>query len=346
MKRITCVWIAFLTLFVGLTRRFPLFAAFCRVHVTRPLTSLLGGLSARLPFPIAGGLAAVVCAAALALLRLSLRSRRAARRLAGLLCALLTGYVLLWDVLYACPAASAGPLPAPALAALCERLIHEAEEALPDLAATDVGAVLAESLALMRRQTGLTLSPPKPVLFPGLLTALGVAGFYSPLTGEALVNPQDLPDTLPFTACHELAHQAGWAREEEASFRAFLACEAADSALFRYSARFTLLLYAMEELRDADKLRWETCTARMGSALYARFQRANGLTTAPPDRIRAAQQAVTDAFLRLSGEQSGISSYRNVVPLVAAHWNLSDAAPGPAFSQDPFERIEGTADAA
>ena len=62
-------------------------------------------------------------------------------------------------------------------------------------------------------QTLLPLVPAKWTRFPALFSALGIAGLYFPFTGEAIVNGDDLPDTLPFTICHELAHQAGFARE-------------------------------------------------------------------------------------------------------------------------------------
>ena len=77
--------------------------------------------------------------------------------------------------------------------------------------------------------------------FPELMRALRMAGFYSPLTGEALLSEAEPEWFLPFVACHELAHANGLANEGQANLRAYALCMAADSPAFRNSAR----LYAM-----------------------------------------------------------------------------------------------------
>ena len=145
---------------------------------------------------------------------------------------------------------------------------------------------------------------------------------YFPFTGESLVNPTDLPDTLPFTICHEMAHQAGFAREDEASFAAFLACESSEWLSFRYSAHFTALLYAMKALYVENPSAWEKCVNSMSPALYERFVSANGLMSFPTGIIRKAQLMVTDAFLRFSGDVSGTASYERFIWLIADHWGL------------------------
>lgn len=68
----------------------------------------------------------------------------------------------------------------------------------------------------------------KPVMLSKLMSYTHMTGVYSFFTGEANFNT-DFPDyTTPFTAAHELAHQRGVAREDEASFVAYLVCMASD----------------------------------------------------------------------------------------------------------------------
>ncbi|MBO4884578.1 MAG: DUF3810 family protein [Clostridia bacterium] len=302
------------------------FALFLYRHVSKPLAALTGRLSALFPFPVAGVFAIGCMAAAAALIGCSFRNRRALRVLSRFLCVLLSAYILLWDILYALPAAPDGKLSAPSLNALCERLIEETEEAIPAFLERNEALLLDRALVLMRAQTGLPLERAKWTRFPGVFSALGISGLYFPLTGEALVNGDDLPDTLPFTICHEMAHQAGWAREEDANYRAFLACEAGSDPLFRYSASFTMLIYAMEALYRADNAAWRARVGGMSRALTDRFAAANGLMTAGPSRAQAAQRAVTDAFLRFSGEADGVDSYERAILLLAAHWGLTGGA--------------------
>ena len=55
-----------------------------------------------------------------------------------------------------------------------------------------------------------------------MLSYLGISGIFIPFTCEANVNAT-LPDwEIPFTACHELAHQRGFAREDEANYVGYL----------------------------------------------------------------------------------------------------------------------------
>ena len=318
-RRITGALFAAVLAFLLLPRAFPAVAVFVRLHVARPLAAFAGSLSARVSFPLAGYFTILAALIIAALSLLSFRSPRAA-----LLCALLCAYWAMWGSLYACPAARADVLSNQALSRLCRRLIDEADMAMTQAAPEgDLERLLETGCALMRAQTGLPLSPAKAARHPGLLTRLGLAGLYFPFTGESIVNPEDCPDTLPFTICHELAHQAGVAREDEASYCAFLACETSESALFRYSACFTALLYAMKSLRAADRADWLNTLSRMSDALYGRFVRANGLAAALPG---GAQQGLTDVFLRLNGDPDGISSYERVLPLLAAHWRIDAGA--------------------
>ena len=64
----------------------------------------------------------------------------------------------------------------------------------------------------------------KPSLFSYLGNYLGFQGYYNPFSGEAQVNTT-IPRFLePFVTAHEIAHQLGYAKENEANFVAFLAC--------------------------------------------------------------------------------------------------------------------------
>src|SRR5690554_7630473 len=51
----------------------------------------------------------------------------------------------------------------------------------------------------------------------------------------------------PFTACHELAHQAGIGFEDEANYIGFVLARQSDDALFRYSAYYATVWMRSEE---------------------------------------------------------------------------------------------------
>ena len=68
-----------------------------------------------------------------------------------------------------------------------------------------------------------------------LANYLGFSGYYNPFTGEAQVNTTVPRFVQPFTTCHEIGHQLGYAKEKEANFCGFLATKSSPDPAFRYS---------------------------------------------------------------------------------------------------------------
>lgn len=96
-------------------------------------------------------------------------------------------------------------------------------------------------------------SRPKQVILSEPWTYTHIAGVYTFFTGESNINV-NFPDyTLPFTTAHEMAHQRGISREDEANFVAFLACAASDDPYIRYSGYQNLYEYVRSALYSADK---------------------------------------------------------------------------------------------
>lgn len=94
----------------------------------------------------------------------------------------------------------------------------------------------------------------KPSLFNVLGNYLGYSGYYNPFTGEAQVNT-DIPQFLqPFVRCHEIAHQLGYAKENEANFAGYIAATSSGDSLFMYAAYFDLFLYANRVLYRTDSI--------------------------------------------------------------------------------------------
>ncbi|MBX3255095.1 MAG: DUF3810 domain-containing protein [Chitinophagaceae bacterium] len=94
----------------------------------------------------------------------------------------------------------------------------------------------------------------KPTLFGWLGNYLGFSGYYNPLTGEAQVNTQIPVFTQPYVACHEIAHQLGYAKENEANFVGYIVATASGDPQFMYSAYFDLFLYANRSLYHTDSV--------------------------------------------------------------------------------------------
>ena len=154
----------------------------------------------------------------------------------------------------------------------------------------------------------------KQLLGSELFGHMGVTGVYLCLTGEASVSAATDAVSVPYTMCHELAHSLAYAGEDEANFAGFLACDASEDPLFRYSGYYSAFLYCYNALYRTDATAalkiWDSCSQELirdcdaASAYYAQYDGA----------IQDAAQSVNDAYLR-SFSQEGTASYG----LVANH---------------------------
>ena len=147
-----------------------------------------------------------------------------------------------------------------------------------------------------------------------------ITGVYTYMTGEANLNVA-LPDyTLPFTAAHELAHQRGIARENEANFIAFLVCIASDDPYIRYSGYFNMLEYVASALYRADRdlytelVKGYSDEVKQEMVAYREFYQKYQDSV-----VGEISGAVNDAYLQLQGTQ-GTRSYGMVVDLAVAYY--------------------------
>lgn len=82
--------------------------------------------------------------------------------------------------------------------------------------------MLAEQYPILDRSL---YSAPKPVVMSELMSQVGISGIFVHFTMEFNINVNVPFFALPSTMTHELAHQCGFMREDEASFIAYLACK-------------------------------------------------------------------------------------------------------------------------
>lgn len=176
---------------------------------------------------------------------------------------------------------------------------------------SDVDTWAKQALDAAQDAFSCRLSQPVIVRGNALLDRLGVAGIHNPLTGRTHVNADDRPLLIPFTLCHELAHQAGIAREDLANRAAWRMCQAL-GGVFEASANLQMLLYAAQELPEealAD------LTGQMKEAVRREFVASNGSGEHLPALQRAFQR-LSDGFLRLCGVSRGEKSYSDVLQLI------------------------------
>lgn len=158
----------------------------------------------------------------------------------------------------------------------------------------------------------------KPSLYSYLGNYLGFTGYYNPFTGEAQVNTTVPVFVQPFTTCHEIGHQLGYAKENEANMAGYLTASQSSAPAFRYSAYFDLYLYAIRDLYSRDSLRAYYHQSRLSAGVkndlteLRRFNRDHSGFLEPVIRMLYAQ------YLRANNQPKGIMSYNQVVGMVIA----------------------------
>ena len=160
----------------------------------------------------------------------------------------------------------------------------------------------------------------KPVLASEVMSHMHITGVYSFFTGEANLNV-NFPDyTLPYTAAHELAHQRGIARENEANFIAFLVTAESDDAYIRYSGYLNLFEYVSNALYRVDRELYRSAIRKLEPRVIDEMRAYSDFFDAYRDSaISNVSGAVNDTYLKLNGNEAGTASYGLVVDLAVAY---------------------------
>ncbi|MBE6608511.1 MAG: DUF3810 domain-containing protein [Ruminococcaceae bacterium] len=160
----------------------------------------------------------------------------------------------------------------------------------------------------------------KDVILSPYMTYTHISGVYSYYTGESNINT-NFPDyTLPYTAAHEMSHQRGIAREDEANFVAYLICMESDDNYIRYSAYLNLLEYVQSALYKADKSAYSTFSYTLGEDIYLEFRAYNAFFDKYRENVAAnVSQTVNNTYLQSQGQSAGTITYSFVVGLAIAY---------------------------
>ena len=168
---------------------------------------------------------------------------------------------------------------------------------------------------LAAKQAFFTYRSPsvKPVLNSWMVTKLGTEGYYNPLSGEANVNMRLPAIILPFVTCHEIAHQLGVAREDEANLVGYLVAINSDNATFRYSAAYEMLKSILYEIRVKSPEDFEMLSKQINPRTLQDFKTDKQFWEAYSGNTSAYFGAIFDRFLKLNDQAKGTDSYQDIV---------------------------------
>ncbi len=160
----------------------------------------------------------------------------------------------------------------------------------------------------------------KPSLYGWLGNYLGFTGYYNPFTGEAQVNTTVPKFLLPYIALHEMGHQLGYAKENEANFSGYLAAENSNDTLFLYSAYLDLFLYANREVYYLDSTLSKSALAKLNPKVKADLEEWKRFNEAHTSFIEPTITWLYGKYLQINQQPKGMRSYNEVVAMLISYY--------------------------
>jgi len=163
----------------------------------------------------------------------------------------------------------------------------------------------------------------KSSLMSLLQTYNGTSGYLNPLTGEAQVNDRIPKTSYPTTTCHEIAHQIGFAAENEANFVGFLAANYTNDLYFKYASYRMAFGYCISEMRKRDrnisKELWKTVNKGIAKDFNASYQ----FWQVYKNPFEPIVKMGYNAYLKANKQSKGVQSYNYVVDLLISYFQTS-----------------------
>jgi len=161
---------------------------------------------------------------------------------------------------------------------------------------------------------------PKPVVLSKAMSYLGIWGVYFPYTAEANVNIAIPASQLPSTACHEMAHQRGFAREDEANYLAYLVCQYHPDPDFQYSGSLLALIHSMNALQAEDPQAAGKLKANYSPGVKRDLIELSRFSSKHRGWLQEFSTKVNNYYLKANNQKEGVKSYGRMVDLLLAEY--------------------------
>lgn len=163
-------------------------------------------------------------------------------------------------------------------------------------------------------------SKPKPLLSSPLFSKLGIAGIFFPFTFESNINT-DIPNYLmSATMTHELAHQAGFMREDEAHFISYLACITSTNNSLKYSGYFLAFYQTLTLFEKENKEKTQNIINKLSDNVKQDLNRYEKYLLTNQGTLQKIANSANNLYLKSNKQANGINDYHRMVNLVLSHY--------------------------
>lgn len=152
------------------------------------------------------------------------------------------------------------------------------------------------------------------------LSYMGYSGYLNPLTGEAHTNAWINNFKTPVLTLHEMSHQLGFAKENEANFIAIIAGMNHEDLYFQYSASIFALRYCINDLYRRDRERYENIRPLIKDGIFRNYQELRDFWKQYEGVIEDVSQVTYNAYLKANNQPGGMETYSYVVALLVNYY--------------------------
>lgn len=160
----------------------------------------------------------------------------------------------------------------------------------------------------------------KKSLYSYPLTYMGFSGYLNPLTNEAQVDGLIPIYKFPTTTAHEMAHQLGYAAENEANFIGFLATINNDNIYFKYTGYTFGLRYCLNEIYRRDEALYESIIVTLNIGVLKNYEEIRLFWEAHQNPAEPIFKLFYSNFLKANSQSKGMESYSYVVALLVNYF--------------------------
>ncbi|OBX17636.1 MULTISPECIES: DUF3810 domain-containing protein [Bizionia] len=155
----------------------------------------------------------------------------------------------------------------------------------------------------------------KMSLFSVPLTYMGFSGYLNPLTNEAQVDELIPIYKFPTTVSHEIAHQLGYAAENEANFIGSLAAMSHTDQHFKYSGTTFALRHCLMEVFRRNPEKYQELLLTINIGILKNYQEVQDFWRRYQNITEPVFKETYNSFLKANNQQGGMESYSYVVAL-------------------------------
>ncbi|KIC03599.1 amino acid permease [Flavobacterium sp. JRM] len=164
----------------------------------------------------------------------------------------------------------------------------------------------------------------KKSLFSLPLTYMGFGGYLNPFTNEAQVNSLGPMYSFPMTTNHEMAHQMGYASENECNFIGFLASIKNDNIYIQYSGYSLALRYCLGIIQAKDEKLSKQLVKTVHPGIIKNYKESQDFWKQYETFIETGFHIFYDNFLKINQQKDGMESYSKFVDLMVNYYKGKD----------------------